>query len=661
MNRTIPCPTCGTANDSQASVCRRCGTPLPTAAGRTQPIGGRTAIIKPPGAPGSIPGGPRLVAPKDLDLGSVRGGETVRAKLRLANNGSGLLTGSARLSPNTPWLRILGSGSIYCSEGAVEALDIQAATANLGKGRHAGAVMLDTDGGSATVHVSITVARQSLLPAILAAAITAVVVLAISGIIFAARGGDLPFIAAAATRTPVPTATAFPTSTAFPSATPTLTPIPEPTATVVDTGATATAEARLAAQAQQLVANAYATATAVAAHSNATATAVSASIANHSPEATSERIAIEAAVNQFLLMREHALATGDASQLANVAAGKELTLIQASVQTLAAAGEHYRLQSIDQPVWDSIVLNGTDSAEATLSKHEDELIIRIDTGLADDRDPTYSGKVGTLRNQRFAVTYAMRRINGHWLVVDNTVYENNQPQPTPQPDLLPPANQGAVTAEGTATPLPTAAPSANQLTIEQVVNLALPAVLRVTGTIANNQQSTGTGFVIRTSGNFAYVVTNDHVVNGATNVVLSSQGSGPLPALSVQEDTVDDLAVIEVAQPAQPLPALTWGNSNQAGLGEAVVAIGYALGLQGQPTVSNGIISALSRDVGQRWLYLQHTAPINHGNSGGPLLDLEGNVIGINTLVDENAQSVYFAIPAAKAKKEVNTLIGSMP
>jgi S1-C subfamily serine protease len=64
--------------------------------------------------------------------------------------------------------------------------------------------------------------------------------------------------------------------------------------------------------------------------------------------------------------------------------------------------------------------------------------------------------------------------------------------------------------------------------------------------------------------------------------------------------------------------------------------------------------------VGQRWTYLQHTAPINHGNSGGPLFDMDGTVIGINTLLDENAQSVYFAIPASKAKGKVADLIAAM-
>ncbi len=655
----VPCPACGTANDSQATVCRRCGASLPNAVGRTQPIGGRTAIIGSERAAGGI-GGPRLVSPPNLDLGQLRGGDTARAKLRLANNGAALLTGSAAVGQGAAWLNIVSGGAIYCAAGAVEPIDLQISTKNLGKGRHVGKIQLDTTGGKATVLVTVTVNRQSVMPALTAGIVTAAVVLLGSGLVYATHGGALPFVAPAATTTPSPTLTPIPTFTPRPTATPSITSTPRPTATSVDLAATATEQARQAAQAQQLVANAYATATALAAASNATATAVSESI-NHSPEATAERVAIEAAMNNFLLIRAEALATGDGSKLPSVASGKELTLIQATVQTLATANEHYRVHTIDQPVWDSIKLDGADTAEATLSKHEDELIIRIATGLADDRDPTYTGKVGTLRNQRFTVTYTMSLINGQWLAVDNTVAPSGQPPPTPQPDLLPPAGQGPITAEGTATPLPTTSPAPNQLTIEQVVNQGLPSVLRVTGVIPGNQQSTGTGFVIRITSDFAYVVTNDHVVNGATDIALSTQTSGPLPALSVQEDTADDLAVIKIAQPATPLPALQWGDSDQASLGEAVVAIGFALGLQGEPTVSNGIISALHRDVGQRWMYLQHTAPINHGNSGGPLFDLQGNVIGVNTLLDENAQSVYFAIPANNAQQEVDALIGSMP
>jgi hypothetical protein len=657
---SVPCKTCGTANNSQATVCRRCGTPLPNAVGRTQPIGGRTAIIAPNRAAGSGGGGPRLVAPPNLDIGQLRGGDTARAKLRLANNGTALLTGSAAVGQGAAWLSIRSGAAIYCAAGAVESLDLQISTKDMAKGRHVGKIQLDTTGGKATVLVTVTVNRQSVMPALTAGIVTAAIVLLGSGIVYVSRGGSLPFAAPAATSTPSPTLTPVPTFTPRPSSTPSITATPRPTATSVNLAATATEQARQAAQAQQLVANAYSTATALAASSNATATAVSASI-NHSPEATAERVAIEAAMNNFLLVRAEALSTGDGSKLPSVASSKELTLLQATVQTLANANEHYRVHTIDQPVWDSIKLDGAATAEATLSKHEDELIIRIATGLADDRDPTYTGKVGTLRNQRFTVTYTMSLINGKWLVVDNSVVPAGQAQPTPEPDLLPPAGQAPVTIEGTATPLPTASPAPNQLSIEQVVNQGLPSVLRVTGVIPGNQQSTGTGFVIRSSSDFAYVVTNDHVVNGATDIQLSTQTSGPLPALSVQEDTADDLAVIKIAQPGTALPALQWGDSEQASLGEAVVAIGFALGLQGEPTVSNGIISALHRDVGQHWMYLQHTAPINHGNSGGPLFDLQGNVIGVNTLLDENAQSVYFAIPASNARQEVDALIGSMP
>jgi serine protease Do len=225
------------------------------------------------------------------------------------------------------------------------------------------------------------------------------------------------------------------------------------------------------------------------------------------------------------------------------------------------------------------------------------------------------------------------------------------------------ATPGGGPASGTATPVTTgsATASAGTLSVEQVVRQSLPSILRVTGNIANNQQSTGTGFVISAGAGFAYVVTNDHVISGATGVTLSNRANADLPAVKIQEDSADDLAVIEIAQPAKRLPPLVWGDSANVQLGEGVVAIGFALGLQGDPSVSNGLISALQRNVSAPWPYLQHTAPINHGSSGGPLLDLSGHVIGINTLLDENAQSVYFAIPADQAKAKAAELIAAMP
>ncbi|MDB5074729.1 MAG: protease Do [Chloroflexi bacterium] len=592
------------------------------------------------------------MAPHDLDLGTVRGGGKVRGKLRVANNGGALLTGTVSVGPNAPWIHVLGTGEVFCAAGAVESVDIQAELSDMHAGTYTGEVHLDTDGGRATVRVSVTIERESVAPAIIAAIVTAIIVLALAALVYATNGGKMPLVATAPTATPTVTMTPVPSNTPLPTST------AAPTATTVNVAATATAEAHQALVAQQLVAHARDTATAFAANSNATATVLA---ANQAPGATTQRLAIQAAVNNFLLVRTRALATGDASKLPLVATGPVLTNLNQQLADLAREGDHTKIVSLEEPVWDSIVLIGGDRADATLTKHEDELAIRNSTGLPDDADPSYKGPKHTARNQRFGVTYHVRNVNGTWLIEGATVFEYPKPMPTPDSNLLPPPGQGPVGAEGTVTPVPTVAPSSNELTIEQVVKQSLPGVLRITGSIANNQQSTGTGFVIQTSGNFAYVITNDHVVNGATNITLSTQTSGPLPAVSVQEDTADDLAVIKIAQPAAPLPALKWGDSENAQLGENVVAIGFALGLKGEPTISNGILSALHRDVGQRWLYLQHTAPINHGNSGGPLLDLQGNVIGINTLLDENAQSVYFAIPAARAKQKVADLIGAMP
>jgi hypothetical protein len=617
--------------------------------GDANPPGGRTQIIRPAGG---INSRPHLVAPHDLDLGTVRGHGTIRGRLKVANNGSALLTGTVRVAAGAPWLHVLGTGEVFCAAGAVESVDLQAQLDELQPGTHAGSVQIDSDGGRATVRVSVTVERESIAPAVTAAIVTAVIVLALAALVFVTNGGKVPFQAAASTATPTVTMTATPSSTLSPTTTPSVTP------TTINVGATATAEAIQAHLAQQIVAHARATATALAASLASTATVLA---VNQAPGATDQRLAIQAAVNNFLLVRTHALSTGDASQLLTVSTGQELSSLTSQLADLSHEGDHTQIVSIDQPVWDSIVLNSQDSADATLTKHEDELAIRASTGLPDDADQSYKGPKHTQRNQRFGVTYHVVNVNGSWLVDSATSIAYPKALPTPNSDLLPPPGQGPVGAEGTATPFPTVPPPSNGLTIEQVVTQTLPSVLRITGSLVNNQQTTGTGFVIQTSGNFAYVVTNDHVVNGATDLVLSTQTSGPMHAVSVQEDTADDLAVIKIAQPAEPLPTLTWGNSDGAQLGENVVAIGFALGFKGEPTVSSGIVSALHRDVGQRWLYLQHTAPINHGNSGGPLLDLQGKVIGINTLLDENAQSVYFAIPATRAKQKVNDLIGAMP
>ena len=662
----------------------------------------------------------------------------------MANNGAALLTGTVKIAPNAPWLHVVGTGEIFCAAGAVESVEVQADIANMKPGQYSGSVQLATDGGQATVQATIVVERESFAPAIVAGVVTAILVLGIVGLIYASNGGPLPLVASSSTKTPTATITVPQTPhptltlTSSPTGTPSASSTPRITATAtVDVAGSATAEAKQAQIAQRLVASARATATALAESIDATATALA---INQSPETAQARLAIEAAVNNFFLLRSRALLTGDASQLGQATTAQELVDLRKQLHDLKSDGEHMQVTPIEAPVWDSIVLSGAnlDQAKAMLTKHEDELAIRIDSGLPDDQDPRYTGPQHTLRNQRYAVTYHLVLQNGTWLIDQATVQAWPKPIPTPDQNLLPPALPEAsatisptdtpnatstppadtstptvdmsVPTAGTPTPSPdtslpseatatpsadvsipsedtptpgagtvtpdtgvpekgtttaivgvSATPSGHVLSVEQVVKQSLPSVLRVTGSIVKNQQSTGTGFVIATAGDFAYVVTNDHVVNGATDVTLSNRANAALPALSIQEDTADDLAVIKVAQPAQPLPALIWGDSSGVQLGENVVAIGYALDLQGDPTITSGVVSALQRNVAAPWPYLQHTASINHGSSGGPLLDLSGKVIGINTLLDENAQSVYFAIPANPAKDKAAELIGLMP
>jgi serine protease Do len=169
------------------------------------------------------------------------------------------------------------------------------------------------------------------------------------------------------------------------------------------------------------------------------------------------------------------------------------------------------------------------------------------------------------------------------------------------------------------------------------------------------QSAAGTGIIVSADG---YILTNNHVISGAStmNVVTSSGKS--YSATLVKADTTHDLALLKIN--ATGLPAATLGDSDSVQVGEDVVAIGNALG-QFQNTVTQGIISATKRSVtaGDQGSFsasetlsgvFQTDAAINSGNSGGPLLDATGAVIGINTAVSSDAQNIGFAIPINQAK-----------
>ncbi len=179
---------------------------------------------------------------------------------------------------------------------------------------------------------------------------------------------------------------------------------------------------------------------------------------------------------------------------------------------------------------------------------------------------------------------------------------------------------------------------------EAVISKVQPAVVQINVT-TSSQQALGSGVIV--NGQEGYIVTNNHVVSGATSIRVTLSNNTVLPAQVVGTDPVDDLAVLKVTPPASGLTAVALGDSSQLRVGQEVLAIGSPLG--NENTVTSGIISALNRNVseGQNGPTLpdaiQTDAPINPGNSGGALVDLQGNLIGMPTL---NAIDTEFNTPA---------------
>ena len=169
-------------------------------------------------------------------------------------------------------------------------------------------------------------------------------------------------------------------------------------------------------------------------------------------------------------------------------------------------------------------------------------------------------------------------------------------------------------------------------------------------------QSLGSGFVIDAAG---LVVTNNHVIDGADEITVILQDNTNLKAELVGRDAKTDLALLRV-KPDHPLPAVPWGDSDKAKVGDWVMAIGNPFGLGG--TVTSGIISARARAINDNGPYdefLQTDASINRGNSGGPLFNTTGEVIGINSAIfspSGGSIGIGFAIPSDLAKNVIAQL-----
>ncbi|MGH3042283.1 MAG: S1C family serine protease [Gaiellaceae bacterium] len=215
-----------------------------------------------------------------------------------------------------------------------------------------------------------------------------------------------------------------------------------------------------------------------------------------------------------------------------------------------------------------------------------------------------------------------------------------------------------------------AASTTESLSVSEIYEQAHKSVVEITSTarqpagLGGEQQAQGqgSGFVFDAEG---HIVTNDHVVEGAEGVSVRFWDGSTYDATVVGTDPSTDLAVLEVDAPASVLVPLALGDSTQLTVGEGVVALGSPFGLEG--TVTSGIVSALNRQMTSPNNFtinnsIQTDAAINHGNSGGPLLNGAGEVIGVNTQIKSESggnDGIGFAVPSSTVASIVPQIISS--
>jgi S1-C subfamily serine protease len=220
------------------------------------------------------------------------------------------------------------------------------------------------------------------------------------------------------------------------------------------------------------------------------------------------------------------------------------------------------------------------------------------------------------------------------------------------------------TSPGTVTQV-----STGDNSIATIYNAASPAIVEINISIYQGPYfppatGQGSGFLIDTNGD---IVTNNHVVEGASSITVTLQNGKTVNAVVMGTDPTDDLAVVKIAAiSVAGITPLQFDDSNTVQVGQTVIAIGSPYGLMN--SVTSGIISGLNRTVSEADSYsytyinltgmLQTDAAVNPGNSGGPLLNTNGRVIGINTEVENSSDGgIAFAVPSTTVEKVLPNLV----
>ena len=231
-----------------------------------------------------------------------------------------------------------------------------------------------------------------------------------------------------------------------------------------------------------------------------------------------------------------------------------------------------------------------------------------------------------------------------------------------------------VEQQASSAPSTVPAASGTGLTVNEIYKRMGPGVVQITSTIGSStstdgqfqqsSQALGSGFVMDKEG---HIVTNFHVIDGATSIEVRFSNDDTLKATLVGSDPSTDVALLKVDASPDALTPLALADSTQVEVGDPVVAIGNPFGLE--RTVTTGIVSALQRAVKAPNGYsidhvIQTDAAINHGNSGGPLLNTSGAVIGINSQIETGGSGdgnvgIGFAVPSNTVKSVVDQLLAS--